>query len=146
MNTVDPEDEPITVSGKALTYRIKRYKNESEGCDWITVSQSNTSGALCGFVHIDPDQISAICAALKNIGQKPRSESSARKPRNLPNDLGHLRERRAGERWGTGEDGLMVHLYLEGYGFDEIAIRLGRTRNAITSRLRQRGFPVDVDF
>ena len=41
--------------------------------------------------------------------------------------------------WSTGEDALLIHLYLEGMGIESIAIRMGRTASAMCVRLKKLG-------
>ena len=129
------------VVGKILNYHVNKVSNPNDGHEWIALTQTDVTGAQNATVYIDPELLPDVCKVLQSMGGVLSSEPSAKTPRKLPKDCEFLRDRHAGAPWSTGEDALMVHLFLEGYDIADIAIRLGRSYSAITSRLRQRGIP-----
>lgn len=145
MNKKLQPGELLTVFGRTADCHIGKAL-DAAGYEWITLAHSTTGGAHSAPVYVHPESIPEICAALESacgLRRSAQRDCEIRKERRASE---FLRARRAGESWNPGEEALLMHLYLEGYGIKEIAIHLGRSYGAITSRLRQMGIADSLEF
>lgn len=132
-----------TVEGLYYRYNITR-KAVTDGRLWLQVSQLDRKGELQQCVIFEPELIDAVSEAIREFGGSPPQPRPSHGNRETPTICNLLWDRHGCKRWGIGEECLLVHLFLEGFTPDEIAVRVGRTPVAVTKRIRNLGIYTDM--
>ncbi len=142
MNPKNHDEEPTAEVEEPMYYRyaVEARTHSPSGREWVSLCQFNDNGALCAETHISPFWIPHICSELQNAHRAFFSKTRKGLGGNVAAHCEFLKRRNGGKPWTDEEETLLVHLHLERYELEQIAIRLGRSNGAVTTRLRKLGF------